>query len=75
MMDGPAVVVGRVVELHEGPAGLEGRVSVRGARVEVAFDLLPEARVGDAVLFHAGVALARVQEEGLEAGDNRRQEG
>ena len=75
MMDGPAVVVGRVVELHEGPAGLEGRVSVRGARVEVVFDLLPEARVGDTVLFHAGVALARLQDEGLEAGDNRMQEG
>ena len=75
MMDGPAVVVGRVVELHEGPAGLEGRVSVRGAQVEVAFDLLPDVAVGDSVLFHAGVALARVQEEGLEAGDNRAQEG
>jgi len=75
MMDGPAVVVGRVVEVREGPAGREGRVSVRGARVQVAFDLLPEARVGDTVLFHAGVALARLREEGLEAGDNRTREG
>ena len=75
MMDGPAVVVGRVVELHDGPAGLEGRVSVRGARVEVAFDLLPEAKVGDTVLFRAGVALARLRDEGSEAGDNRAQEG
>ena len=38
-------------------------------------DLLPDVAVGDSVLFHAGVALARVQEEGLEAGDNRAQEG
>jgi len=75
MMDGPAVVVGEVVELREGPAGVDGRVSVRGALVEVAFDLLPEARVGDTVLFQAGVALARVQDHGLEAGDNRAQEG
>ena len=75
MMDGPAVVVGRVVELREGPAGSEGRVSVRGALVEVAFDLLPDARVGDTVLFHAGVALARLQEEEIEAGDNRVREG
>jgi hydrogenase maturation factor len=52
-----------------------GRVSVGGARVEVAFDLLPEAKVGDSVLLHAGVALARLQDDGLEAGDNRRQEG
>jgi hydrogenase maturation factor len=75
MMDGPAVVVGRVVELHEGTGGPEGRVSVRGARVEVAFDLLPEVKVGDVVLFHAGVALARLQEERLDEGDNRVQEG
>jgi len=75
MMDGPAVVVGRVVELRESPAGLAGRVSVRGARVEVVFDLLPEARVGDTVLFHAGVALARLQDEGSGAGDNRSEEG
>ena len=72
MMDGPAVVVGEVVDLRE---GLDGRVSVRGALVEVAFDLLPDARVGDTVLFHAGVALARLREEGLEAGDNRTREG
>ena len=75
MMDGPSVVVGEVVELREGAAGVDGRVSVRGALVEVAFDFLPDARVGDTVLFQAGVALARLQEEGLEAGDNRSQEG
>ena len=75
MMDGPAVVVGEVVELREGPAGVDGRVSVRGALVEVALDFLPDVRVGDTVLFQAGVALARVREEGLEAGDNRAQEG
>ncbi len=74
MMDGPAVVVGEVVELREGPAGLDGRVSVRGAVVEVAFDFLPDARVGDTVLFQAGVAFARVQEEELEAGEYRARE-
>ena len=75
MMDGPAVVVGEVVELREGPAGVDGRVSVRGALVEVAFDFLPDVRVGDTVLFQAGVALARLREDWLEAGDNRTQEG
>ena len=75
MMDGPAVVVGEVMALREGPAGLDGRVSVRGALVEVAFDFLPDVRIGDTVLFQAGVALARVRDEGLEAGDNRAQEG
>jgi hydrogenase maturation factor len=39
-----------------------GRVSVRGARVEVALDLVPDAGPGDAVLVHAGVALAIVRE-------------
>jgi hydrogenase maturation factor len=70
-MDGPAVVVGRVVKLRDGPAGVDGRVSVRGAVVEVAFDFLPDVRVGDTVLFQAGVALARVQEEALDAGEYR----
>ncbi len=74
MIEGPAVVVGEVMELREGPAGLDGRVSVRGALVEVAFDFLPDARVGDTVLFQAGVALARVRDEGLEAGEYRAQE-
>jgi hydrogenase maturation factor len=75
MMDGPAVVVGRIVELREGPGGLAGRVSVRGAHVEVAFDLLPGAKVGDTVLFHAGVALARLREDEPQTRDNPGQEG
>ena len=37
-------------------------MSVRGARVEVALDLVPAAREGDVVLVHAGVALSVVRE-------------
>ena len=66
MMEGTHVYTARVVEVCEGPDGLVGRVSVRGARVEVAFDLVPGARAGDAVLVHAGVALTVV---GGPAGD------
>jgi hydrogenase maturation factor len=62
MMEGTHVYRGRLVELRSGPSGVVGRVSVGGARVEVACDLVPGARVGDEVLVHAGVALSIVRE-------------
>ena len=68
MMDGWLVVTGRVVSLQTAPGGRSGRVSVRGATVEVALDLVPEAVVGDSVLVHAGVALSLVR-EGAGCGD------
>jgi hydrogenase maturation factor len=58
--EGPVVFAGRVVEVKEEPDGRVGRVSVRGARTNVVLDLVPEARAGDTVLVHAGVALALV---------------
>jgi hydrogenase maturation factor len=61
MNEGPVVYTGRVIELAEGPDGRMGRVSVRGARTTVVLDLVPEARAGDTVLVHAGVALALVK--------------
>jgi hydrogenase maturation factor len=71
MIDGPAVFAGRVVELHVGPDGREGRISVRGARMRVMLDLVPEAVAGDTVLVHAGVALSllRGADEGVEWGE------
>jgi len=62
MSEGPGVFSGLVVEVREGPFGRVGRVSVRGARVEVALDLVPEAKAGDTVLVHAGVALSLVKD-------------
>jgi hydrogenase maturation factor len=62
MMDGTLVFTGRVLSLRQEPHGRCGRVSVRGAQVEVALDLVPEAVVGDAVLVHAGVALSLVRD-------------
>jgi hydrogenase maturation factor len=51
------VFEGRVQALREDGSGRWAVLSVRGARVEVAADLVPEARVGDTVVAHAGVAL------------------
>jgi hydrogenase maturation factor len=69
MMEGPLVVSGRVVDVREGPEGRVGRVSVRGACVGVALDLVPEAKEGDTVLVHAGVALARLRDAEKARGD------
>jgi len=55
--------VGCVVSVRETEAGRRGVVSVRGARVEVALDFVPEASVGDSVLIHAGVALSRMTDD------------
>jgi hypothetical protein len=49
-MEGALVYTGRVVEVHDGRGGRSGRVSVRGARVVVAHDLVPEARPGGSVV-------------------------
>lgn len=64
MMEGAHVFTGNIVALRDGPDGRVGRVSVRGAQVEVALDLVPEARAGDTVLVHAGVAVSLVRDEG-----------
>lgn len=52
------VFVGRIQAIRAGHDGRRAQVSVRGAVVEVELELLPDARVGDSVLVHAGVALA-----------------
>lgn len=67
MSEASPVYVARVLDVSQGPDGRVGRVSVRGARVEVALDFVPEAGPGDTVLVHAGVALSLVR-DGAEAG-------
>jgi hydrogenase maturation factor len=67
-MDGALVCTGRVSAVKDGPHGRVGRVSVRGARVDVALDLVPEASEGDTVLVHAGVALSIVRGEDAATG-------
>ncbi len=61
-MGGPLPFAGRLVALCDSPDGRSGRVSVRGAQVEVALDLVPEATEGDSVLVQAGVALALLRD-------------
>jgi hydrogenase maturation factor len=58
------IYVGVRVALNDG--GRDGVVSVGGARSRVALELVPAARPGDALLVHAGVALARLAEERME---------
>ena len=57
-------VPGRLVWLDaEAPGPLRtGRVDFGGAARAVSLALLPEARVGDYVLVHVGVAISRVDE-------------
>jgi hydrogenase maturation factor len=62
MSESTHVFAGRITLVREELTGRVGRVSVRGAGAWVALDLVPEAREGDAVLVHAGVALALVRE-------------
>lgn len=51
-------VPARVIEISEGA----GRVDLAGVVREVSFALLPDVRVGDYVLLHAGYALQKVDE-------------
>jgi hydrogenase maturation factor len=58
-----SLCVAVLVAREDGGLGSVGVVSVGGARSRVALDLVPQARPGDALLVHAGVALGRVEEE------------
>jgi hydrogenase expression/formation protein HypC len=52
-------VPSRIVDIQEGT----GTVDVEGARRSVSLLLLPEARVGDFVIVHAGFAIQRIDEQ------------
>jgi hydrogenase expression/formation protein HypC len=56
-------VPGKVVEVHcvELPF-VEGMVEFGGVRRKVSLACVPEARAGDYVLVHAGVAIAAIDE-------------
>jgi len=54
---GDEAVTARVVALRGGDAVIE----VDGTRERVAIDLVPDARPGDTLLCHAGIALSRVE--------------
>jgi hydrogenase expression/formation protein HypC len=57
-------VPGEVLEIADPPEGLaEGLVSFGGARKRVCLAYVPEAKVGDYVVVHAGFALSVVDPE------------
>ncbi len=56
---GDVAVPVRVVELIGSDALVEDRV---GQRATVAIDFFPEAKAGDALLVHMGVAISRLEE-------------
>ena len=50
----------------EAVAGVEAVVSAGGERERVGIDLVPDARPGDLLLCHAGIALERLAEGSAE---------
>ena len=56
---GDVAVTARVEEVD----GSEAVVSVDGQRERVGIDLVPDAKPGDVLLCHAGIALERVEED------------
>ena len=50
-------IPGRVVSVE----GLDAHVDFRGVTIAVRIDLLPDARIGEWVLAHAGFAIQRLQ--------------
>jgi hydrogenase expression/formation protein HypC len=59
-------VPGEIVSVTGEDLGRMGRVSFGGVVKEVSLACLPEARIGDFVLVHAGVALQTVDAEEAE---------
>ncbi len=55
-------VPGRITEIRDGLM-LMGTVDFDGAGLEVCLAYVPEAKVGDYVLVHAGFALTQLDEE------------
>lgn len=52
-------VTGKIIEKE----GFTGVVDMNGVRVNTGFHLVPEAKVGDWVLLHAGFAIQIIDEQ------------
>jgi len=52
---------GRIIEIHNEESNRIGLVEFNGKRRAIYLSLVPEAQVGDEVLFHAGFAIERVK--------------
>jgi hydrogenase expression/formation protein HypC len=55
-------IPGRVTELHEAGGATMARVDFGGIAREACMAFLPEAKVGDYVLVHAGFAISAMDE-------------
>ena len=57
-------IPGRILEIEDDePDFRQGKVDFNGVRKQVSLAFLPEAKVGDYVLVHVGMALQKVDEE------------
>jgi hydrogenase expression/formation protein HypC len=57
-------IPGKVIEIGESPEWLRtGKVDFGGVVKEVSLALVPEAAIGDYVIVHVGMALAKVAED------------
>jgi hydrogenase expression/formation protein HypC len=57
-------VPGKVVEITRHDVGMQmGRVQFGGIHKEVCLSFVPDVRVGDYVIVHAGFAISQVDEE------------
>lgn len=48
------------------PDGLTGEVEMSGATLEVGLELVPDARLGNYLLIHAGMAIELLEDEDAE---------
>ena len=57
-------VPGKILRIEENPLGMTmGTVSFGGINKEVCLAYVPEARVGDYVIVHVGIAISKLDEE------------
>ncbi len=57
-------IPGQIVEFQQGePPFTTATVEFAGVRRQVAMDCVPEARPGDYVLVHAGIAISRIDHD------------
>ncbi len=56
-------IPGRIIEANDDPLMRMGRVDFGGVVRETCLAYVPEARVGDYVIVHAGFAISRLDEE------------
>jgi hydrogenase expression/formation protein HypC len=59
-------IPGKVIEIEEVGGFLRGKVEITGVIKEVSLDFVPEVKVGDYVLVHAGYANTIIDEREAE---------